>query len=265
MAKRLKTVTAGRLVYGVCYTTASAHDSDRARAEKRQASSAARERINLRTSWQKLEMLLAANFGRRDLMVTLTYDDEHLPPNREAAVKETRKFLRLLREHRKPRGEPTRYVYTTEQWSSEGQRLHHHLVLNGTGMDGEVLRSLWANGQVEFSVLDDWDGYEALAKYLTKEAREHGRPEVGARSWSASLGLKKPKEESRPVPDNVTLSPPPGAIILDKDERRNGYGEYTYIKYLLPSRGEETKKGIRPPRKRTIKQPRVFNLSGNHV
>ncbi len=47
----------------------------------------------------------------------------------------------------------------TEQLSAEGGRLHHHLILNGTGADLEVLRSLWPHGQVELERLDTWQGY----------------------------------------------------------------------------------------------------------
>ena len=255
MAKRLKTITAGRLVAGVCYTAPTVRDGPQERTSKAQMSSAAQERVNLRRAWQKLEMILAANFGRRDLHVIATYDEAHLPPNRAEAVKRMRKFIKQLRAHRRARGQPTRYVYVTEQLSAEGGRLHHHMVLNGTGDDLEVLRSLWVWGQIEVERLDLWQGYEALAKYLTKEPREVGRPEPGARSWSASLGLNKPRTESESVPDTVTIAAPPGAMILDRREEHNEWGDYLYLKYLMPDKKEE-RKGARPPRKkRTTEQP----------
>ena len=83
--KRLKKQTAGRLVRAVCYTQVLSTDTPRARAEKAKCSTAARRKLNYRFAYQKLQMQLAANFTRRDLYVTLTYDDEHLPPNRKAA------------------------------------------------------------------------------------------------------------------------------------------------------------------------------------
>lgn len=252
--KRLKTITAGRLVAGVCYTAATSRDGPRERAAKSQMSSAAQERINLRRAWQKLELLLAANFGPGDVHVVLTYDDDHVPSNRETANRRLRKLIGQLRSHRKARGQPTRYIYVTEQLSAEGGRLHHHMILNGTGADIEVLRSLWPDGQVDLERLDLWEGYEALAKYLTKEPRESGKAELGARSWTPSVGLTKPKVDTQRVPDNVTISPPPGAIVLDRHEEKNEYGEYLYIKYLLPER-KEAKKGQRPPRRRKSESP----------
>lgn len=247
--KRIKTVTGGRLCYGVCYTVSTARDGSAERAAKSRISSAAQERVNLRRAWQKLEMTLAANFRRRDLHVVLTYADESLPPTRAAAVKLLRKFLGLLRRHRKARGQPLKYVYVTEQLSAEGGRLHHHLVLNGTGADLEVICSLWPYGEVEIERLDVWQGYEALAKYLTKEPREVGRSQLGARCWTPSLGLAKPVTETETVSDHVTLAAPPGALILDRHEERNEYGEYLYIKYWLPARREVGKK-TRPRHRR---------------
>lgn len=252
MAKRKRIITAGRLVTGVVYTVSSVRDTPQERAAKTEISSAARERANLRTSWQKLEVVLAANFSMRDLHVVLTYDDEHLPPTRPEAVKCLKKWITQLRSYRKARGEELRYVYVTEQLSAEGGRLHHHIVINGTGQDYDVIRSLWVYGaDIDIEPLDAWAGYDAIAQYLTKEPKECGRVEVGARNWTPSIGLKRPERQpdTGMVPDNMTITAPPGAIILDRDEKRNGFGEYHYLKYLLPERREEEKKH-RPPRKR---------------
>ena len=230
MAKRLKTITAGRLVVVGCYTIPTPRSTERERRALREISSAAQMTINANRSWQRLELLLAANFGRRDLHVVLTYDDEHLPANRQAAVKRVRKMLPQLRAVRKSRGQELKYIYVTEQLSSEGGRLHHHLIINGTGADLDVLRSLWPYGEVELE------------------------PEVGARNWAASLGLKKPKVESEIVKDNLTVAAPPGAVILSAPPPvRNEFGEFVVLKYYLPIRKKEEKKGTRPPRRRKRK------------
>ena len=134
MSKVLKQVRAGRLVCAVVYTTPTAGDSDRARAQKQKASTAAREKLNARTSFQKLERMLAANFDTGDLFVTVTYDDKHLPDGRDRAVRKVRSFLSKLRAARKERGQPLHYIYVTEG-CCPGGRLHHHLVLNSTGDD----------------------------------------------------------------------------------------------------------------------------------
>ena len=110
MAKRIKTITAGRLVVLGCYTIPTPRSSDRERRALREISSAAQERMNLIRSWQKLEVELAANFTRRDLHLVFTYDDDHLPESRPEAVKRIKKLIRLLRAHRKAWGQETRYI-----------------------------------------------------------------------------------------------------------------------------------------------------------
>ena len=237
MAKRIKTITAGRLVCAVIYTMPAAGDTPRARAQKLRASSAAREKLNARTSFQKLERTLAANFNNGDLYVTLTYDDAHLPGDRDRAVRRMRSFLAKLRAARRARGQPVRYIYVTEG-CHPGGRLHHHLVLNGTGDDLEEIRRLWIYGDnIELRRLTFGQEYtyEDLASYLTKEPREWGHPQVGERTWTPSLGLAKPEAATEDGPDYVTLAVPPGAIILQNEGPiRNGYGEFAWIKYMLP-------------------------------
>lgn len=212
-------------------------------------STAARERLNLKMSWQKLEALLATNFSYSDHLITLTYREAYLPPSREEGVKLLKKLLKQLRDHRRPRGDVLIYIYATEDKHGDG-RLHHHVVINSTDEDYEVICSLWPYGNVDFEPIGV-PGYTVLANYLTKEPREYGKAEVGTRTWTPSLGLKRPETESGFVPDNMTLTAPPGAIILDTDQKHNGYGDFFYIKYLLPERSADLPKRYRRPPKKT--------------
>ena len=221
----------------VVYTTPTAGEAARTRGQKLRASAAAREKLNARTTFQKLERVLAANFDTGDLFVTLTYDDQHLPDCRDAAVRRMRSFLSRFRALRRGRGEETRYVYITEG-CYPGGRLHHHMVLNSTGQDVEDLRKAWRCGQdveVIRLTIDRAHSYEDLASYLTKEPREWGHPQVGERTWTPSLGLARTEPETETVPDYVTLTAPPEAVILQNEGPvRNGYGEFAWIKYMLP-------------------------------
>lgn len=80
-----KIIVAGPLVMETVYPGCARHDSPRARSSKRKLSSEAQKRMNAKYSYQKLELMLAANFLPGDLIVTLTYDDRHLPRSREEA------------------------------------------------------------------------------------------------------------------------------------------------------------------------------------
>lgn len=233
-----KKMVAGRLVKTVLYSVPQAKDEKKVREAKQKVSSEARQRMNLRASWEKLEMTLAANFGYRDLVLTLTYLDKYLPPNREAAVKLLKKFIAQLRAEYKKRGYVLKYIYVTEDKHGDG-RIHHHLVINGTGNDYELIKSLWIYGDnVHFEPVEI-KGYEALARYLTKEPREYGKTEVGKRTWTPSKGLTKPKTEGEYVDDDITLIAPPGAVVLDRSEKNNEFGTFIYLKYLLPDKGEK--------------------------
>lgn len=253
MAKILKQVRCGRLVCAVAYTAPAAGDSPRARAQKQKASTAARERLNARTSFQKLERTLAANFDNGDLFVTLTYDNKHLPEDRDGAVRRARTFFPKLRRARKARGQPLRYIYVTEG-CYPGGRLHHHLVLNSTGDDLEELRRLWTCGNIEIERLtfDKDQTYEDLAGYLTKEPREWGHPHVGERTWTPSLGLARPEPETEEVPDLLTLTAPPEALVFSKEgPLSNGFGEWCWIKYLLPYNPSHRRPRTRRRRRKT--------------
>ena len=146
--KYTKIETAGRLVRGVIYTRALPSDSAKARQAKTRCSSAAREAMNLKQSWQKLEVLMAANFVPQDMVLTLTYRDERLPFSKTQAVTRLKKFIRQLRESRAIRNKPTYYIYCTEGYHGN-HRWHHHLILNSTGSDYEEIRALWSeNGEL---------------------------------------------------------------------------------------------------------------------
>lgn len=231
MAKRKKTITAGRIVKTILYTAPEPRDGERVRAEKSRMTTAAQKAMNDKSARGRLEMLLAANYGNGDLFVTLTYRSADLPQKRAGAVKLVRQFLKNLRKHREARGQELRYIYTTEE-KHGAARLHHHLVINAVGRDLEAVKSLWPYGDiVDLEYIQERD-YAELAAYMTKESVE-GRP-VGAQMWTGSRNLTKPAVESCFVPDDTALTVPHGCYILDKEEKVTEYGSYCYIKYRVP-------------------------------
>lgn len=237
MAKaRFKIVRAGSLWMAVQYTAIRGETQADRRAARSQISTPAREKLNMKTSWQKLMMVLAANFRKNDLFVTLTYRDENLPLRRDDADKRLTAFIRALRAYRAAMGQPLVYVRATEGFHTGG-RLHHHLVINSTGNDYEVIRELWKYGDMtdcqEFGV-GPYSGPMRWAKYMTKEAREKGRRYVGDRTWRTSRNVKKPIVESGFVDSGSILMPPAGAHIDDNEQRENRYGSYQWIMAYLP-------------------------------
>lgn len=235
MAKeRRKIIIAGRMWMAVQYSTIHTQNQAAKREARLQISTPARESLNAKLSWQKLMLVLAANFTRRDLVVTLTYRDGCLPLHREDANRILSNFIKALRNDRRARGIPAVYVRITEGYHSGG-RLHHHLIINSTGEDFDLIRQLWHKhgdnvGFEQFGL----DGPERWAKYLTKEPREKGRRHVGDRTWTTSRGMKKPETYYCYVSENEALLPPKGSKITDKTECSNSYGRFCHMMALLP-------------------------------
>lgn len=235
MAKeRRKIIQAGTLWMAVQYTAVRSQNQSTRREARAQISSPARESLNAKLSWQKLMLVLAANFRSSDLVVTLTYRDDRLPVNRERADRRLDYLIRNLREYRRARWQPLVYARITEGYHSGG-RLHHHLIINSTGQDYEVIRQLWQRDgdNVDFEPFGI-DGAERWAKYLTKEPREKGRRYVGDRTWRTSRNVKKPITTYEFVEAETELTPPPGAFVLDKTQCENCYGRFCQVMARLP-------------------------------
>lgn len=234
MAKeRRKIVQAGNLWMAVQYTAFHSGSQITRREARAQISSPARESLNAKLSWQKLMLTLAANYSRHDLVVGLDYRDEDLPKRREDADRILSNFIRALRKVRKEQSIPLVYVRVTEGYHSGG-RLHHHLILNSTGDDYEVIRQLWKySDAVDFEEFGA-DGAERWGKYLTKEPRTKGRRYVGDRTWRTSQHMKKPDTISILVEEGDDLIPPDGAYVTDKAEVHNCYGHFYHMMALLP-------------------------------
>lgn len=248
MAKAIKHIRAGLLHVEVLGSVPEG--TRRRRAARSGTTPPAQAFYNLKHSWQECELTMATNFGRRDLVLTFTFDDAHLPECKDDAGKLFRRFVRRLRGIRKKRGQELKYIYVVEGFHAksgngpfdgdgalEDKRYHIHAVLNATGPgDLEEIRSLWQFGGYIRAEPLDVHYYRELAKYLTKEAREWGRPTPGERTWRGSRNLAKYEVEYIEIPtDSVTLAPPAGAVDYQPFSETNpyGYGASIGARYLL--------------------------------
>lgn len=204
----------------------------RGRAPKSRPTSTWMEKVNIRHAYEKLMWLIAANFQLTDWMISLDYDDEHLPKNRDDAVKVLKKFIRNLRAARKPFRRPLLYIYVTEGQHGD-HRLHHHMIVNHYRGESELIRKLWANGGVDWVPIGKL-GYEGYARYLTKEPRQHGRLYVGDNIWAASRNLKKPTVTVAQVDDYYKPDLPQNAFDVQEKTERNAFGEFYFCDYKIP-------------------------------
>ena len=174
--------------------------------------------------------------------MTVTYDDEHLPKNRAEAELRFKYFLRKLRQARgRKSAAPVVHWCTEHKHDHEDfwqhRRWHHHFVLNATGNDYDLIRACWiygANIEIEKLVIDKDHGYEALARYMCKEAKD--RP--GLRSWSCTRNAKRPEIETFPVPDDTPLQAPKGATVYEEAGERTEFGQYKYMQTNISLKGK---------------------------
>lgn len=249
MAKFKKIIVAGPLVVETVYPAPNPRDSLGVRQGKKALSSEAQRRMNLKYAYQKLELEIAANFGVKDLYATLTYDDDHLPASRKEANRRMQAFWRKLRAARKTKDQELRYIYVTEHKHGDG-RWHHHVLINATGEDYDLIRRLWGQGSVDFKQIriDRDKNFETLSRYLCKEQRE----KLGLRLWSCSRNLRKPERECFRVPNDTPLTPPRNATVLtDTGDVTTAYGHFRYIKYLAGGWTQAAKPRAKRRRRRT--------------
>ena len=256
MAKILKRINAGGIQVEALTYRRSRYDTPEQRAAKRQASSAAQRRMNQIYSYQRLELALAMNFptAGSGLVVTLTYDDAHMPEDRRTAQLRFRYFLKKLRRARQEAGLPEPVVFSApEILTSDTGRWHHHIVIDNTGQDLDLLRSCWIYGsdvEAEKLRVDDQKNHETLARYMTKELREcqeyESRP--GLHGWSCTRNAKRPEVDTVIVDDDYEIKAPEGSkVLLDYKDPDNPFSAHV-IKYRFD--GARTGHRIRRARRR---------------
>ena len=231
--KILKTMRAGRVVRQSLYAPRDPNPNQRRRAIG--ISKEDKQQANLKTSYEKLLMLMCANFSPGDWWVTLTYDDDHLPGTREESQPYFRKFMRWFRKYRKDNKDPLRYVYCTQLTTrGGGQRLHHHMVMRfEDDADEERIRSLWTFGKiVHVRKLRSFEEILDKAHYMCREPRELGVYVPGEQMWTGSRGLIRPKFEYATIDsDAVDINVPVGCTELSEPVQLPGYGGYKTIIY----------------------------------
>lgn len=156
----------------ILYSRGHRSDGPKQRAAKRRASSEAQKRLNLKNSREKLKLVLAAAFptaGSGQVFI-LTYRPDCVPASWDEADERVNEYRKLVRRERRKRRLPFYMVSNTEEHSARHGRLHHHVVVNTTGEDYELLRRCWKWGEVlEFHPMrvDKDQNWKTLAAYMT--------------------------------------------------------------------------------------------------
>lgn len=208
MMQRAKTIKAGRHLYMESYPiwdTRREHDAQEKVRAIKQRSKEAMDRINARRAQRRLEVLINANFGAGDLLVTCTYLSGQGPESQERAAKDASNMIARLKRIYTRLGKTLRYIYVTEvQHSKKGDRYHHHMILS-KGPTREQVEECWQvrrTGKTAGRGLCNTrraqslpEGLTGWAKYITKSAAGYGKGQETAttRKWCASKNLVRPE------------------------------------------------------------------------
>lgn len=220
---RTRTIRSGSLLEVECYPILRlSHEAER--EKRRRRTGPAQAKLNRKRSARRCMRLIEANFTRRSLVLTLTYDyglarqrglmnqgellreweRQGLPLDEGDARRDFQAFLRKVK-RRMPEPEALRYLYVLETTCEPRDadpcplppHFHFHLVIDAPGLDRERLEALWSHGFVESSRLRLGGGEAArLARYLTKREQKGGNGRR-ARRWSCSRNLKDPEKAAR--------------------------------------------------------------------
>jgi len=210
-------------------------------------------------SFQQLELMLAVNFptAGSGLVVTLTFDDEHMPKDRAEALRRFKYFRQKLDKARKADGLPELVAFwSPEVLTSAAGRWHFHIIINSTGRDADLIRSCWIYGsdvEIEKLRVDAEKNHETLARYMTKEMRECQEYDAkpGLHGWSCTRNVKRPERETLTVPDDYQLRPPAGCTILIDEKKTTEFASWHVMKIRLDGSGFD-----RPPRARRRRKRR---------
>lgn len=160
-------------------------------------------RVNQAREWT-LRLLKEAKKYRENVFITLTYDDDHIPPDYSLRKRDVQLWMKRVR---KKIGDGVRF-YIAGEYGSQTQRPHYHVVLFGVGMDSPLFDGLdyardrrghmasWPYGHVCVAqALEPQMRY--ISKYVTKKitgdrsiAWYHGRqPEFALMSRRPGIGM----------------------------------------------------------------------------
>lgn len=125
-------------------------------------------------------------FHRDNCFLTLTYNDENLPPSQSISKREVQLFLKRLRKHLHPR--KIRY-YACGEYGGQTLRPHYHLIVFGYYPDdlkpfkegsrrgtSKTIENLWGLGFIQVGPVDV-ETAKYTAGYVTKKIKGPKAPE----------------------------------------------------------------------------------------
>lgn len=171
------------------------------RSKRKKETPPKQKNLNDKNARRYIVQLGNLNFTEKDLHITCTYANDHLPATIEEAERIISNFIRRIQRRRKKDGlSALRYILVSAYGidrKGELHRIHHHIIMDGA-LDRLIVKDLWRErrrkgetegrkyGRIKADELEpDENGIAGLCNYFTKHMG-------GKKRWSCSQNLKKP-------------------------------------------------------------------------
>lgn len=178
------------------------------RSKKKYVSLPKQEKMNDKNARRRFVQIVETNFGEGDIFITTTYKPKYIPKSYDDARRESRNYIRRIRDKMKALGikEELKYVVITSMREGKGNdepvRYHHHYIIS-CGLDRDTLENLWRRKKNKGEKIGDSIGYAnskriqedintgilGLANYLARHISHK-------RKWSCSQNLERPFERT---------------------------------------------------------------------
>lgn len=186
-----KLVKAGDMIFGLVYP--EYRKAGKRRGPFRETCEV-QARNNERRSLENHRWIIHENFTRKDLLLTLTYDEKNKPETKERFDRDIRNFIcRVKRLYKRNGAELKYYIVRT---SGEGVRPHAHIYITG-GVSRDLLEETWGKGFCNTKRLQFTEcGITDLSEYtgMQKDGEDKPKRRKGEKRYSGSRNLVRPPE-----------------------------------------------------------------------
>ncbi len=229
------------------------------------STSAAKRDSNAKSAVRVLARILNCNCVGGDILLTVKFDDAHLPCDHKSADKAVENFMRRLKRAMKKLGREVRAVIVPSDMDGEtgrSVRAHAHIVLMGSGIrfdegkwlvGDKPLQEIWGNGSAYAEPLHDQADYTPLAVYLMRQARR-GEDE---KKWTRTRNLREPEIRESEARTGAALRQPARALLVEEGEYHAENGCH-YIRYIEPEKKTGGKEQRNSDERETQELPRAL-------
>lgn len=209
------------------------------------STTASKRDSNERSAIKQLARIINCNFSKRDIYMTLSYEEEKLPEGMDGQNADATNFIRRLERAIKKLGynAPKRIIVCSVKDGKTGEvvRPHVHILLSGEGLTfsgGEWrcgkrrLSDIWGKGWVYAEPLRAQDDYTPLATYLIRQAGD--APD--GKKYRCSQNMAKPIITEEEAKTGRPMRAPTGTIVVE--QTYNELAGVNYVRYITPGRKE---------------------------